>query len=269
MQDILKTIYNMRFLDDAARKNTALHRIHPLMKVIATLVFLVIVVSFGRYEIGRLLPFLFYPVFVFVMAEIPVIPLLKRILFIEPLIIGIGILNPLFDKSVVVLGGLSISGGWVTFLSIIIKSFLTIVAALLLIATTGMDNLAYALRVIRVPRIFVLQLLLTYRYITVLMEEVSRITRAYSLRAPGQKGIHMSAWGSLAGQLILRTYDRGQRVYQAMCLRGFNGEYYTGAEKQVRMTDILFLAAWCIFFVIARLYDLPELLGLLVTGAVK
>lgn len=269
MSNIMNSIYDMRLLDDMARKETAIHKIHPLMKLLTTVVYLTVVVSFGRYEIGSLLPLFFYPVLLFALAELPVKPIVLKILFIEPLIIGIGILNPLFDHQVVYLGDMAISRGWVTFCSIFIKCGLTVTAALLLIATTGMDRLASALRMLKIPRLFVLQLLLTYRYISVLMEEVSRIIRAYSLRAPGQKGIHRSAWGSLGGQLILRTLDRAQRVYEAMCLRGFTGEYYTGDCGKMKVRDFAYLASWVSFFAIAKIYNIPMLIGSLLTGVVK
>ncbi len=122
---------------------------------------------------------------------------------------------------------------------------------------------------LRVPRIFVLQLLLTYRYISVLMEEVARSLRAYSLRAPEQKGIHRSAWGSLAGQLILRTFDRAQRIYEAMCLRGFTGEYHTGGFGRIRVWDLAYLTGWLLFFATARIYNIPMLIGSLITGVIR
>ncbi|HSQ85593.1 MAG TPA: cobalt ECF transporter T component CbiQ, partial [Desulfobacterales bacterium] len=218
MPNIIDSIYNISLFDDLARKETSIHRLHPLAKLLTTVVYLIVVASFGRYEIGSLLPFVFYPVLIFALAELPVAPILKRILLVEPFIIGIGILNPLFDHHTMVLGGIVISRGWVTFLSIFIKCGLTVAVSILLIATTGMDELAVALRMLKIPKVFVLQLLLTYRYISVLIEEVSRMMRAYSLRAPGQKGIHISVWGSFAGQLILRTFERAQRVYQSMNL---------------------------------------------------
>ena len=61
--------------------------------------------------------------------------------------------------------GIIINSGWITFLSLSIKILLTVVVSILLIATTGMENLACALRMIKVPKIFVMQILLTYRYI--------------------------------------------------------------------------------------------------------
>lgn len=252
---MINALYNMRLMDELAGKETSIHRLHPLIKLLTTLVYLTVVVSFGRYEITGLLPFVFYPVLIFGVGELPATPILKRLLLVGPFIIGIGILNPLFDQHTVLMGGINISRGWVTFLSIFIKGGLTVTASILLIATTGMEKLAVALRMLKVPKIFVLQLLLTYRYISALIEEVSRMMRAYSLRAPGQKGIHRSAWGSFAGQLILRTFERAQRVYQSMNLRGFTGEYNTGDVAKVGFKDFAYLAAWSLFFVIARIHN--------------
>ena len=64
------------------------------------------------------------------------------------------------------------------------------------------------------PRVLVTTILLTYRYIVLLLQEGNRISTAYALRAPGEKGIHFRAWGSLLGQLLLRSVDRAQLVYE-------------------------------------------------------
>lgn len=269
MSKAINSLYNIRLLEELAGKKTSIHTLHPLVKLLTTVVYLMGVVSFGRYEISSLLPFIFYPVLIFALAELPVAQVLKRVLLALPLIIGIGILNPLFDQHTMVLGGIAISRGWITFLSILIKCALTVTASILLIATTGMDRLGAALRMIKVPKVFVLQLLLTYRYISVLIEEVSRMQRAYSLRAPGEKGIRLSVWGSFAGQLILRTFDRAQRVYQSMSLRGFTGEYNTGDIAKVSFKDFAYLVAWSLFFIIMRIYNIPMLIGLLFTGGIK
>ncbi|MHB8172207.1 MAG: cobalt ECF transporter T component CbiQ [Thermincolia bacterium] len=268
MSKIMNSLFDIRLLDELARKDTVIHNIHPLIKFLTTFIYLIVVVSFDRYEIIGLLPLLVYPVLVVTLAELPFRPLLKRMLLAMPFAIGIGILNPVFDHQVFVVGGVTISRGWITFFSIFLKSILTVSAALLLIATTGMDKLASALRLLKIPRLFVLQLLLTYRYISVLMEEVSRILRAYSLRAPKQKGIHPRVWGSLTGQLILRTFERAQRVYQAMGLRGFKGEYNTGGHDRILGRDLGYLVGWGLFFVLVRFFNIPMLIGTLFTGVV-
>jgi len=252
MSKISDSIFNIRLLDDLARKDTSIHRMHPVIKVLSTVAYLIAVVSFDRYEISGLLPFIFYPMILMLAADIPAPPIFKRLLMVEPLIVGVGILNPLFDPR-----------GWITFLSIMIKSALTVTACLVLVATTGMDKIGQALRALKVPRIFVLQLLLTFRYIFLLAEELARMMRAYSLRAPRQKGIRMSDFGSFAGQLLLRTFDKAQRVYDSMRLRGFAGDYHSGSWQPVRFKGMLFLAAWSLFFVIARIWDIPAAIGTL------
>ncbi len=255
MDKLMDSIYNIRLLDDLAKRDSLIHRLHPVTKLAVTLIFLVAVVSFDRYATVALLPFVFYPLLVFLIADIPVAPILKRLLMVEPLVLGIGILNPLFDPL-----------GWYTFASIMIKSGLTITACLLLVATTGLDKIAQALRTLKVPSIFVLQLILTFRYISVLFEELARMLRAYSLRSPGQKGVRLKDAGFFAGQLLLRTFDRAGRVYEAMRLRGFKGEYHSYGKSTVSPVDYLYIVIWTLFLVFARLYNLPGLLGLLIGG---
>ncbi|MEI6602755.1 MAG: cobalt ECF transporter T component CbiQ [Clostridia bacterium] len=255
---MIKALNNIRLLDDLARGETYLHRIHPLVKLLTTFVFLVSIISFDRFEIINLLPFLVYPMYIVFFAELPIRPILKRMLMVAPFVLSIGILNPIFDRN-----------GWLTFFSIVLKSLLTVSAGILLIATTGMERLSGALRILKVPKTFVLQLLLTYRYISVLIEEVGRMQRAYALRAPGQKGIQRSAWGSFAGQLVLRTFERAQRIYESMYLRGFEGEYHTGKTAQIMLQDVLYLICWSAYFLILRAYNVPYLIGNLLMGVIK
>lgn len=267
MSRLSDSLYHVRLLDDLARKGTGIHRLHPLAKALTTLVYLVTVISFDRRAVGDLIPFILFPILVLTWADLPAAPILNRLLLAEPFIIGIGILNPLLDRQPVSLAGFSIASGWLTFFSILAKSSLTVAASILLIATTGIERLAAALRQMGVPRIFVLQLVLTYRYISVLIEEAARMMRAHSLRAPGRKGLSRALWGPFAGQLLLRAYDRAQRVYQAMSLRGFDGEYRTGRQAAFALADTAWLLGWSAFFVFARLFSLPTLLGNLITGA--
>ncbi|MFX4262186.1 cobalt ECF transporter T component CbiQ [Pelotomaculum propionicicum] len=270
MANMMQSLYSIRLLDELAELKTMIHSIHPLAKLLTTMIYLIVVVSFGKYDAAGLLPVIFYPVVVIALAEIPLLPILKRMLLVAPLAVCIGAFNPLFDHSTVfILNDFRLSGGWISFFTIIIKFVLAVLAALTLIATTGMDRIAAALRMLHVPRIFVLQLLLTYRYISVLLEEVARIMRAYSLRAPLHNGVQPRVWGSLAGNLLIRTFERAQNVYQAMVLRGFQGEYNTGHDKGMAVKDMLYLCGWVSFFLAARFYNIPVLFGSLVTGVGK
>ncbi len=266
---MLKTLNNIRLLDDLARGETYLHRLHPLAKLLVILVFLVSIISFDRYEVMGLLPFGIYPIYLLVSSDSPMKPILMRVFLVAPFVISIGILNPIFDRGIILIDGFAFSRGWLTFFSILVKSILTISVGIMLIATTGIEKLSGALRALKIPKVFVLQILLTYRYISVLIEEVGRMQRAYALRAPGQKGIQRSAWGSFAGQLILRTFERAQRVYESMILRGFDGDYQTGESKKMNLQDVLFVFGWCAFFILSRTINLPLLIGNILTGVIR
>jgi cobalt/nickel transport system permease protein len=267
MSNPADSLYNIRILDEFADKKSIIHDVHPLMKVLTTGAYLLVTVSFSNYELSGMLPLIFYPVIIMTLADIPMVPVFKRVLLALPLIIGIGLFNPIYDKSpMLVLPWITISGGWVSFFAILIKGFLTILAALILIATTGMTRIASALRTIRIPGVFIIQLLLTYRYIAVLVEEAGRIVRAYSLRSAGEKGIKFRDWGSLTGHLLIRSIERAQRVYRSMCCRGFTGEYHIGREKGIGIGDILYFAGWSLSFVIIRYFNIPEMIGWVMMG---
>ncbi|PKM51131.1 MAG: cobalt ECF transporter T component CbiQ [Firmicutes bacterium HGW-Firmicutes-7] len=267
MVNIAEALDNIRLLDALGEEKSTVHALHPLAKLFVTLVFLIIVISFSKHEISALLPMVLFPTIIITLADLPVLPLMKRVLIVLPLVIGIGIFNPLLDhRPMVSLGAITLSYGWISFISIMIKCLLTVITSLILIATTGMTNIALALRKLKVPKIFVLQLLLTYRYITVLMEEVILTTTAYALRSSGIKGIHFKHWGSLLGQLLIRTIDRAQRVYTSMCCRGFDGNYNTGTMPTLVAKDYIFMLFWTLFFIITRSFNLPMLLGTILTG---
>lgn len=266
MVDITKVYYKMFILDELAEKKTAIHSINPVIKLVVTLIYLIAVVSYDKYDISGLIPMFFYPVIIMTVGDISLKPILVGLAIAAPLVIGVGIFNPFLDRTIVVaVWGVGISAGMLSFASLLIKCGLTVTAALLLLATTGMNKIAAALQRLHVPQIFIIQLLLTYRYISVLMGETSRVYNAYTLRAPYKKGISRNVWGSLIGLLLLRTYDRAIRLYQAMKLRGFQEQYYGVNLDKLNIIDIIYLLGWTAFFLIAKFNNIPMLLGLLVT----
>jgi cobalt/nickel transport system permease protein len=267
MSNIITSIYNIRYLDELSSKKTVIHELNSIVKLTVTIIYLIVVISFGKYEIIGLVPYVFYPIIIFVLSEVPFYEIFKKLLVILPFVIGIGIFNPLFDaQTYIVIGEIPISGGWISFAALIIKCSLTVLAGLLLIATTGIEKIAAALRKLLIPKIFVTQLLLTYRYISVLLEEAARIMKAYHLRAPMEKGISFKVIGSLLGQMLLRAFDRANRVYNAMILRGFDGEYAFGVHDKLSISSVSYLFLWISFFITARFFNIPEALGKIIMG---
>ncbi|ATW26010.1 cobalt ECF transporter T component CbiQ [Candidatus Formimonas warabiya] len=261
---------SLRLFDELSAKQTMIHGLHPLAKFLTTLVFIIAIVSFHKYQVVELLPFALYLIVVMVLGDLPPGPIFKRMLISLPFAFGVGIFNPIFDHTpVMVLGSTVLTGGWVSFLSIILRFCFTVLGALLLIATSGIGGVASAMLRLKLPKIFVVQLLFMYRYLSVMLEETARVLRANALRSLRDKGVHFKVWGSLLGQLLLRTIDRAQRIYQAMLCRGFTGEFPVLKTNRISGKDILYVCGWSGYFILARLYNIPEFMGSLFLGGIK
>lgn len=260
----------LRLLDELAAKETIIHKLHPTIKLLTTLIFIATIASFSKYEMAGFFPMVLYPISLISLSNIPVRVLAKRVFITMPFVIFIGIFNPFFDQATLfMIGSVPVSGGIVSFVSILIRFVLSVLAALILIATTGMDAICAALSNLGVPRILVTQISFVHRYLYVLIEEVMKTIRAYSLRAPFSKGVTFKAWGSLIGLLLLRAIDRAQRIYQAMVLRGFDGEVRIIRTWQITKADIAFLLVWISIFAAARFINIPLWLGTALLGGYK
>ena len=270
MSKIDSAIYEIRYMDTLAAKDQWMNRIHPLVKFILTISYIIAVVSFHKYDVIGLAGMIIYPIAVFILSDLSFWDSLKRLRVVLPLICLVGIINPFFDKNIVLIDGMQISAGVLSMITLIMKGVFSVLASYVLIATTSVDKLCYAFRMLHVPQILVTQFLLTYRYITVLLEEVNRITQAYALRAPGQKGIHFKVWGALVGQLLLRSMDRANNVYDSMLLRGYQGEYQYMRERiAVRLQDIVYLLLWLGIIVLFRVYPVVLMTGNLIGGILR
>lgn len=260
----------IRFLEESAQKKTFFHELNPFAALAVTLFFTLCVISLGKYSLSALLPFALFPLYTAFMGELPANVLLLWLKASLPLLLGLGIVNPFLDKETFLfLGFFSVSAGWISFLTLLIKGLLTVSAALCLVAFTGLPRLSFALRRMGFPKVMVLQLLLMGRYTTLLLEEGSRILSAWRLRSNGQRGLLPDVWGPLMGQWLMRTLDRSRRIYQAMKLRGFSGEYPQPPIMPLSRKDLAYMFFWISYFLINRGVNLPQLIGHLLTGGLS
>ena len=142
--------------------------------------------------------------------------------------------------------------GLVRLAGILLKSWLSLQAAILLAATTPTNDLLLSLRAIGVPRLLVAIFALMWRYLFVLVEEASRLMRARearsgatnttAFRAGGSLAWRARVTGGMAGNLFLRSLDRGDRVHAAMMARGYDGEVRVLAAPRLRSDQIMVLA---------------------------
>jgi cobalt/nickel transport system permease protein len=259
---------SMRGLEDLGRADASALRVDPRAMIVTTFFFIAVVSSFGKYDLLGLLPLTLYPVSLMALGRVSFRRIGVRLLVASPFAVMIGIFNPVFDGRIVAeLGPFAVSGGWISFLSILVKFLLTVSAALILVAVCGFDAVCFGLEKMGVPKIFVSQLLFMNRYIHVAADEAGRMLRAHALRSFRREGLSIRVFGSLAGQLLLRSLDRAQRIYNAMISRGFSGRIRLLRERSVRIGDIFFASLWIAFFLLVRLYNIPLWIGTLVLGS--
>lgn len=253
MNKLGNALYEIHHMDMLAAKDQWVNKIHPLVKLILTIAFLTVTMSFPKYDLTGLLRMGIYPIVLFIVGEISFRDSIHRLRIVLPLICFVGLFNPIFDRQVIGhIGTAPLTAGMLSMVTLMIKGIYSVLAAYLLIATTSIEKICYALRLVHIPAILVTQVLLTYRYVTVLLEEANRMTQAYSLRAPNQKGVHFKVWGTLAGQLLLRSMDRANEVYESMTLRGYQGEFYYTAKEPCKAKDWLYMGVWLVLFAVLK-----------------
>ena len=205
---------------------------------------------------------LLWPVFLFQLSGIPVRTCFYKLRIVLPLVMAVGLFNPIFDRTpALILGNVTVTGGVISMITLMLKGVFCLMASFLLMATTPIDKLCAALRSLHVPGMIVTLLLLTYRYVGVMTKELAVMTDAYHLRAPGQKGIHISAWGSFLGQLLLRSMDRAQELYTSMLLRGYHEHFHYAKMKKFGTSDAIYMAVCFAAMLFLRLGRPAVLLG--------
>jgi len=267
MRKIEESLFNLKKLDALSYQDSIIHKVDPRIKVVITLIYIFFIVSFGRHQFFALVPFLLYPLFLMYLGNISFIFILKKIVIVLPFALIIAIISYFSEKTIIFyFYSIPITTGLFTFVSILLRFFLTVWISFLLISVTGFIPICYALNsVLHIPSIFVNQLLFLYRYIFILIEESIRVIRAHQIRSFHNR-IPLRTFGYLIGYLLLRTLNRAERIHVAMLARGFDGRVRLTKKISIHGIDILFAAGWIVFFCLARFLNLTEILGKFILG---
>lgn len=262
----------MALFTDAARQfrqmdrfscgNTGFHRVDARIKIGAFIVYQICVLSWTPQEITGLLPFFLFPVCVIRMAGLPLGYLLKRTLWLLPVAVMIGIFNPLVDR--IPAGewfGIPVTRGMISFISIILRCMLTILAAFTLLASTGFAPLCRGLRQLGVPRILVTLLAFLYRYAFILVDEFQNTLTAFRARGGKSGSVPLSAWGAMTGQLLLRTFSRAERIYQAVQCRGGEEPEFVNTSSTLTVRGIMGGLLFCSLVILFRCVNITMLAG--------
>lgn len=237
--------------------NSFIHRLDPRVKVVVTLVF---ILSNALLPDGAWLAFglsWLFLLFLNLLSKLGVAFTLKRSIIALPFaLIAVTVLfsipgEPLASFRFLFWDFTITDMGLLRFETILVRSWLSVQMAILLVGTTRFPDIVHALEHLRVPSILTTIIAFLYRYLFVLADEVSRLLRAREARsaaAAGSRSGGSVAWrariaGNMAGQLFLRSYERSDRVYNAMLARGYAGHLMTINPHILRRVDYLTIAA--------------------------
>lgn len=253
-------------VERTARMRSPLHTLDARTKLLTTTVFLVSMLSLPLTRLSDLLLFSVFPILTAAMGRLVFGRIFRRSLLVLPFVVWIGIFNPIYDREPVFrVGSLVVTNGWILFLSILLRGLLSVQGLLVLIYTTGYYRLCRGMQRLGVPALFTAQLLFVHRYLHVLVAESLAMSRARDARSFGRKSYPLKVWGPLVGQLLIRTFDRAERISQAMSSRGFTGRIPAAIGEQTvwKRRDTFYLAVWSALLIAIRLFRPAENLSAL------
>lgn len=245
---------------DEDRRTTEKH--DPTLLLFVTLFFALITASFGRYAFFAMLPLAAYPLYLNVLAKTGFKKIVFTLLPLSLFVFFIGMWNVFFDKSVIVVLGVSVPAGWISFATIMLKFLLAVSSVTAMIALTGFDAICRSLASVGLPSVLVNQFFLFYRYVRLINDEARNIIRARLFRGGD---ISLPQSGNICGPLVLRCSARAERIYDALACRGYRDVIYhgKGAVPSWNFSDRIFGTVCAALFIAVR-FNLASVIGGLV-----
>jgi cobalt/nickel transport system permease protein len=220
------------FIDRYADLDSPLHLLEARTKIIG---FTALIIAALQIPPGKPLLFIayFFLAAMFMgISQIPLAYVVGRALIILPFVLLAGISAPWKGA------------GMPAFGVVLMRSLLCLILLVLLTNTTRFAELLRGLRRLGCPRILIVNLSFLYRYLFVLIEEVMRMRQARDCRRFGRAPVkaEIRLLGSMLGTVLLRSFERAERMYQAMLSRGSSGEIPILAARKFTWRDLAFLA---------------------------
>lgn len=224
-------------LDRYAYLDSPLHRWQQGYKLVGLLS---LIFAFACVQNIWLLPIMIASTCIlFALSKIPVPFLIERLRYPSWFIMAIVILLPFFagNNPVLQVGFLSIKeeGIWQAIL-VSVRFFCILTVSLVLFGTAPFLSSIKAMRSLGIPRVIVDMTLLSYRYLEELGEMLTTMQQAMRLRGFQTKGLSrrtLLVLAQLTGSILVRSYERSLRIYQAMILRGY-GRQFASTKKQTK-----------------------------------
>lgn len=246
-------------LDELAALNSPIHRWEPRTKLIGLTIFIFAIAFLS--QISLLLIALSIAGLLFIVSKIPLTFLLKSLRLPAFFIAIIGIMLIFFSSGTTLfsIGSISIKREGIEAAATIgIRFFSIITLVIVLFGTTQFVSIMKALRSFGLSNILIDMAMFTYRYLFELLEQLEQMQLSMRLRGFKRNKLkNITKIASLMGTLFIRSYEKSERVYNAMVIRGYGEHtYYTGDFK-AGLYDLLFLIAIALislFLIIVQLF---------------
>jgi len=220
------------FIDQHSGGEGFYKRLDPAVKTIAALIFIIAVATTPSGAFTTLTGFVALIFFISILSRIPALFIAKRLLVIMPFVFFIG-LSLAFAAP-------NFRDGLQTAAMLFCKALLCSCMTLLLVTTTHFESLLKGFERLRVPQLIVMTISFMYRYIFILSDQIMTARRAKESRAPKMSNLkNAKVLANILGSVFLRTFERGEEVYMAMCARGFTGRIRTIDPPQITVRDVV------------------------------
>ncbi|RLD10656.1 MAG: cobalt ECF transporter T component CbiQ [Chlamydiae bacterium] len=220
------------FLDKYSKLGSVIHKLDPRAKIITFLLFIIFVITTAPHDYLSFAAYAAVISIVVFLSKVPLSYVFKRVLVIIPFVLLVAIFLPFANKG---------PEGWTIFWNVMIKSFLAVLATIMLSSTTKFHKLLKGFELLKFPKIMIMMLAFMYRYVFILVDEAHRMERARDSRYFGGEYLRqIKIVCNIIGLLFIRAYERGERVYQSMSARGFDGNIITMNELKYVKSDMIF-----------------------------
>ncbi len=251
-----RAIETLHTADREAEARARTDRVGAPARLAVCLVYLVAVVSVPPRGLDTTLLLAVHPLALCILEGPSLGRLLRRTAPFLLVALALGLPSAFLDRApAFAVGGVTVTRGMLLAATLALKGILCILATSQLAAVCGFERLIGALRTFGLPGRAATHLLLSGRYLLLLLHETSRMTTAYALRAPRRRGIYFRDWGAFAGNLLLRSFDRAETVHDAMLLRGFRDSApVLPPPPRFSRTAFAYLLFWIAAILLFRLF---------------
>ncbi len=193
-----------------SRWNSPVSRLPAAFKLALGLVIILVTVLAPPRAVGWFVGAAAFLLIAALLSRIPPLFLLKRLAWLSPLILGVALVNALQPAA---------RGSWLT---VAVKSAICLLTIILVSNTTPFSRILRVLKAVRVPGLLITTLALMHRYLFVLVDEAERMRRARASRTfSHRRGAGWQTLSTVVSQLFIRASERAERIYDAMCARGW------------------------------------------------